>query len=929
LVLSGLEGAKSRVRTNGGLTDWFDLGSSVRQGDPLSPLVFAMVTDSLHSGFTDNPIFPKESTDKWGYTFHNSPRGRVRICSSGYADDSCLVAENATALAQMHAWVRIWYGANFFSFNATKTKLLCSNVKLAPPIPSVDGSSFVAALPAGTTIRYLGLYINLDLDWHEQTARMDSMVWATCESIRSHEFDVDISAAVVRQFLLPCLKIGLESANLPQATVKGWDARIRFACLAAATIRMGPSLNVAAFYLGIAVPRLEDHRWAIRGEELLIRLNASYPSSASAWARLNGTIHSGNNPGRCRATATTEAILSRYNIRIGQRLSVVPADPVPLFPLPGYAQATRSDSLLADDWLPHRRPALTFVEADLQDPGSVDIFTDGSTGKDASLPTGCAVVKALRGGRTVSRGFACPRGGDNFAAELAALVAAIQSVPASVNLTIHTDSQACIGAVNNGRLRNWAEGGFLNIYALSSRRRVAAAARPLMNCARKLIEGRSGAVSIVHVKAHSGARDWRSKLNDVADDVANAARIAAAKLPLPSDELRDLAGEVEVGMWLPNKRGPGQGAAVIGSFRKAVLRRAEQVLLTQLQHPKLARQGLIARACGDHMVTALKVARKQNDAPLTVFMTLATASWLPVERRLFIARTDARRGESCKLCGKDRDTVFHALCSCTTSQVAASRGCSVRDAAAMFGPCDGDSGFLPAFFDPTIPASPISVPSALDDKVVLGLNDFPPLARFIGILPEGVEDLIARKGDDLKSIQKKTTALSCSLMWGALRTWSARMRSMNSLLSSQPGMASDYARLMAERARSRRRKKALNYTESLAIKFARRKAAGVAKKSFDLSVLPRRNRSCPCGTGKAFRYCCEPKFMRSADVPPALAVSPEAICPRIQRSALAKCRSAKYADMVASTPVEEDMAELVTEFQRDLRKVYGLVFDTF
>jgi hypothetical protein len=336
------------------------------------------------------------------------------------------------------------------------------------------------------------------------------------------------------------------------------------------------------------------------------------------------------------------------------------------------------------------------------------------------------------------------------------------------------------------------------------------------------------------------------------------------------------------------------------------------------------------------MLTALKLARKQHDAPLIMFMTLAIASWLPAERRLFVARTDARRGELCKLCNGGRDTVFHALCSCSTNQVAASREYSIRDAAALFGPCDGGSGSLPAFFDPTIPASFISVPNSVGVKVLLGLNDFPLLARFIGILPEGVEELIAREGDDLKSTQNKTTALSCSLMWGALRTWSARMRSMNSLLSSQPGMASDYARLMAERARSRRRKKALNYTESLAIKFARRKAAGVAKKYFDLRTLPRRNRPCPCETGKAFQHCCEPKFMLSVDppstagsVPDSLADSPEAQNPRLQRSSLAKCRSVQYADMVASTPIMEDAAELVTEFRRDLLKVHGLVFDTF
>jgi hypothetical protein len=194
LVLSGLDNACSRVRTNGGLTAAFRLGSSVRQGDPFAPLVYAMLTDSLHAGFDSNPLFPPERVSRWGYKF---ARGFARDCTSGYADDTALMSEDSVALAEMHAWVRVWHGAHFLRLNVSKTKLLCSNVALAPPIPSVDGRSLVAALPDRYTIRYLGLWINLRLRWEEQIAVTDRAVWSVCDSIRAHGFDLEMARVAV------------------------------------------------------------------------------------------------------------------------------------------------------------------------------------------------------------------------------------------------------------------------------------------------------------------------------------------------------------------------------------------------------------------------------------------------------------------------------------------------------------------------------------------------------------------------------------------------------------------------------------------------------------------------------------------------------------------------------------------------------------
>jgi len=49
-ILSGLQNATSCFKTYFGLTDDFKIETSVRQGDPLSPLVYICVADALHAG---------------------------------------------------------------------------------------------------------------------------------------------------------------------------------------------------------------------------------------------------------------------------------------------------------------------------------------------------------------------------------------------------------------------------------------------------------------------------------------------------------------------------------------------------------------------------------------------------------------------------------------------------------------------------------------------------------------------------------------------------------------------------------------------------------------------------------------------------------------------------------------------------------------
>ena len=57
----------------------------MRQGDPLSPLIYICVTDALHEGLRMNPLYDRPT----GYIFSNDPD--LQVASSGYADDTHLL----------------------------------------------------------------------------------------------------------------------------------------------------------------------------------------------------------------------------------------------------------------------------------------------------------------------------------------------------------------------------------------------------------------------------------------------------------------------------------------------------------------------------------------------------------------------------------------------------------------------------------------------------------------------------------------------------------------------------------------------------------------------------------------------------------------------------------------------------------------------
>ena len=158
-------------------------------------------------------------------------------------------------------------------------------------------------------------------------------------------------------------------------------------------------------------------------------------------------------------------------------------------------------------WNPRRPPDRLFSTPAAR---AYDIFTDGSTPRDGGAVSGYSAViydSSDLGLDPVALGSYLKCSGNNFLAEMCALVAALMAVPAQATVRIFSDSLACIQAVCRDDT--------------AAKRRIRAAARPMLTSLRRLMASRPGRVSFHHVRAHTGGSDFASVAYDLADRRAN------------------------------------------------------------------------------------------------------------------------------------------------------------------------------------------------------------------------------------------------------------------------------------------------------------------------------------------------------------------------------------------------------------------------
>ena len=636
-VCSGLAGAKSAVITRDGITDSFDVLSSVRQGDPLAPLIYILVADALHDGLAANPI---SGGARDGYLFSN---GKVRVASSGYADDTMIFSDSWEGIWRLHMWVCDFFMVHGFAINSDKTKFLVSDARDGDTrvLFSPDGARIMPKGP-GYVIRYLGLHFSLNLDLSQQIAKAKRSVELVCRVIRAYQLDLLMAVASVNEFLVPKLDLTLQFAPIDQDVLRSWSRLLMNTICAVSRLRMYRSLSLEAFCAVTGMVYLPHQLRIVTAAELVVRMNSRFaPCGDTLRCRLQALLPPltptdhwsllqalADLPPRELARNTSSRLARDLHRMLEWGLRFEPEEPWYTLPVavdPALIKSPRYDCI-------HGCPLASALRSPLwmiSQPGNSETiyaFTDGSTPEDLHNSGFAAVFTRTQDFSSFavrSGGFRCS--GNNFLAEALAVLTAILLMPQEARLIVHTDSMAVIGAVR--RIRD------------CERARIRSAARPVITSIRRLLRARVGAVEFRYVRAHTGGTDFESVGNRIADRAANEAREQYKCHRYPHFRYNEERTVLFV-----------DKMHVIGDAREEVKRISERRLFDAWC--LRSRQGEIAASHPAEVRALIRHVRRRRDASALQFALLALTQWLPTRSRLSYA--DPSLNVSCPLCVCDR-----------------------------------------------------------------------------------------------------------------------------------------------------------------------------------------------------------------------------------------------------------------------------------
>ena len=227
------QGQRSCVITPYGDTDFFDIERGTIQGDTLSPFLFVVFME---------PLLRWLRAGGHGYRFscpHDSSSLSV-LSSSAYADDLVIMASSVAGMqTQIHKYAAFvkWAGMETGIGKCALTGLFfdkdrlspCDGAALAARLSGVSyrclGDSLGAPFPflAPTeSYKYLGVWVNMALDWGVQFSHLRSMVTEHCQVIAAdrHLYPSQrlriLESKVIGELLYPAFAFCFSPAQLQQ-----------------------------------------------------------------------------------------------------------------------------------------------------------------------------------------------------------------------------------------------------------------------------------------------------------------------------------------------------------------------------------------------------------------------------------------------------------------------------------------------------------------------------------------------------------------------------------------------------------------------------------------------------------------------------------------------------------------------------------------
>ena len=704
LIVSAMRRAKARVRTAFGLSEVVSLCRSLRQGDPLSSILYCIYIDPLHH------LLERIG----GFKFANL---KPRLASAGFMDDTAVAANSFTQAIPLHQAVVNFSLLNEGELNVKKSLLFLSDHQgplECRALYSPSGPILPVPAAEDKAYRYLGLWVNLSLSWVDMDTIIKKKFWTVFFCIKNNHLPLKAAKLMIDLWLLPVLRHSLRISRYatdPAALLMIDDMQKALNVLMARNAGCPHPKNWSGPIASVLFDTkdMRQHAIALNIEALHLNLNLPadlFPSAAATRARLADFLRSGDSatlsqprltpissvqlpPQTCRDESHLLArigSLPRRVFKAGRTSHCDVAAKVGLAmqhglhfrfnPYHCVSPAFRPSTLSVDKFwdllhmpgggahptvdlmrtlLFHEPPAIWDVYAyeirwleDLIEippvlipPLPITIYSDGSAKLHEDAGAAAIFVMGERKLLTVRTRLRSSR--NSFLPECVGCLMAAKFTPLNAKAEVVCDCRSALFVAPK------------STHDISWRNRLTSAARPVLECIKAILPLRSNSMEWRWLRAHTtfSEQDIDAVFNDQADHQAKTARNILPAPPLQDRTWqwgaeRAILTTEQYPSLEPSGPTPAIPRQVMGSV-KGFLSRLQKVNLAK-RASRSRTMGRAIRYNGEHVLRVISLLSKHASSSTHSSMAMALAYYLPLaNRRAWSAESDPRKG-SCDWC---------------------------------------------------------------------------------------------------------------------------------------------------------------------------------------------------------------------------------------------------------------------------------------
>ena len=529
-VMNSHKGTKLAMKTNkpNRITPQVEMHKAIKQGCPLAPILFIMIMDELHRGYREIG----------GYNL-----GETKVSSRGFCDDTVIISDNLQTIKAMNSFTYTFFEQHGLKVNTTKSAAMGrkkDGTEMVDPIywPGTDKPLTTATHDEAT--RYLGIHINMNLNWDAQRIKLDAFLHNITSRLNSKQITLLQGCMLIREVLIPKFEASFKHITIPANTLERWDKTISRAISKRAELSQ-MQLHRSSIFTIMKCNTLTQTYLMSKALHMMQQITKPSELMKEYQNIINTSIQLAENDTNPKPkktdneTVKTLKFLTQNNIIIKRnkqcrtRERITSITPVET-PQDTYEEEVKRKPKNNEvrTWYFNGEKIPTRDTYDLwqikrkkgqpapEHTNYVTSCTDGSTYKDGNWPSGTAYVYMVDGAKYKDLwgipGYAwLIENCDNYEAELAAINKVIRSVEVHRPIKIFTDSKAAMNAIKKLRISG-------NSHTLINE-----AGRPyLMSIIRAITEREKRGVhtQILHVRSHTGKRDIQSIGNNEADNFA-------------------------------------------------------------------------------------------------------------------------------------------------------------------------------------------------------------------------------------------------------------------------------------------------------------------------------------------------------------------------------------------------------------------------